>query len=155
MSRTLPIKVATPTASLVFWNRLADGEAVASSCASASCYRGTKDISVIAIVVLELALCNVERQIFLTDLVVRADNRPLEDRPEALNRLCVDCTDNVLLRSVHDGLMRIFTERRITSMLIGSEQANLRRDGFPSVGHPRCARPSRLPFILAIAATHP
>jgi hypothetical protein len=55
---------------------------VASSCASASCYRHPEDITVVAIIVFESALSDVERQIFFADLVITADNRPLEDRPK-------------------------------------------------------------------------
>ena len=83
-------------------------EAVASSCASASCYRHSKDIGVVAIVIFELAFRDVERQIFFADFVIAANNRPLEDRPETFNRLRMHSADNVLLGTVHDGLVRIF-----------------------------------------------
>src|SRR6185437_7926267 len=88
-------QMKTPFASLVFWDRHRVSEAVASSCASASCYCHSEDIGIVAVVIFELTLRDVERQIFFRNLMIAADNRPLEDRPEALNCLRMDSADNV------------------------------------------------------------
>jgi hypothetical protein len=100
-------KTAIPTASgPVCWRLSRSAEAVASVGASAGCYRSTEDVLVIPVVVPELELRDVERQVFPADLVVRADHAALEQRPEAFNRVGVDCADHVLLGGVVDGLVR-------------------------------------------------
>jgi hypothetical protein len=77
--------VATPIASIpVRWPRLSLAETVASDHVSAACYRRAEDIDVLPVVIAELEFSDVQRQIFLTDLVVGADNAALEDAPEAL-----------------------------------------------------------------------
>ena len=123
--------MVAPIVSLVFWRIHPQApEAVASSCASASCYRSTEDIRVIAVVIFELALRDVERQIFFADLVIATDDATLEDRPEALNRLSVNGTDNVLRGAVHDSFVRVFGKTLIGNVFVGREQANLGRDSF-------------------------
>ena len=52
--------------------------------------RLAEDVGVVAVVVAELELGDVERQIFGADFVECADNAALEDRPEAFNRVGVD-----------------------------------------------------------------
>lgn len=118
----------TPIASLVFWRMSQEPEAVASSCASASCYRHSEDIGVVAIVIFELTFRDVEWEIFFTDLVIRADNRPLEDRPEAFNGLRMYRADNVLMGAVHDRLVRIFAKAFVSNLFIRRQQANLGRN---------------------------
>jgi hypothetical protein len=115
---------------LVFWRMSQEPEAVASSCASASCYRCSKDIIVEAVIIFELTFRNVKRHVFGADLVERADNRPLKDRPEALNRVRVYCADNVFAGAMHDGLMWIVAKVRITRMFVGCEQADFGRNSF-------------------------
>jgi hypothetical protein len=117
-------------ASLVFWDRLAESEAVASSCASASCYRHSEDVGVVAIVVLELAFRDVERQIFCADLVVAADNRPLEDRPEAFNRVCVNGADDIFADLMLHGLMRVVAHSFERKAFIRRQQADLAGNRF-------------------------
>src|SRR5690348_252180 len=116
-------QAATPIGFLVFWRMSQGPEAVASSCASASCYRNPKDIGVVAVVIFELTFCDVKRQIFFADLVIAADNRPLEDRPEAFNRLRVHSADKVLLGAVHDELMRIFAKALVGNLFVSRQQA--------------------------------
>jgi hypothetical protein len=50
------------------WKR--DAEASASSDASASCYRFSEDVRVLAVVVTELKLVQVQRKVFLADVVM-------------------------------------------------------------------------------------
>ena len=45
--------------------------------------RRTKDICVIAIIIAELELGNIQRHVFLADLVEAPDDPALENRPEA------------------------------------------------------------------------
>lgn len=58
-------------------------------CASAPCYGFAEDVGVVAIVVAELELRDVQRHVFRAHLVERADDAALEDRPEAFNRVGV------------------------------------------------------------------
>jgi hypothetical protein len=122
--------MAIPIVSLACWFPSQVAEAVASSCASASCYRHSEDIGVVTIVIFELAFRDVEWQIFFADLVIAADNRPLEDRPEAFNGLSVHRTDNVLLGAVHDRLVRIFAKALVGNLFVRCEQADLGRNRF-------------------------
>ena len=52
--------------------------------------RRSKNIAVEAIVISELKLRDVQRQIFAADLVITAHDAALEDAPEAFNRIGVD-----------------------------------------------------------------
>src|SRR5262249_7462140 len=122
------LKMASPIASVIFWGRRRVSEAVASSCASASCYRSTEDVCVVAIVVAELKLRNVQRQILGADLVERADDPALEDRPDAFNRLRMNRADNVFAGAVHHAFMRVFAQALVGNVLIGRQQANPRRN---------------------------
>jgi hypothetical protein len=59
-----------------------------------------------AIVIAKLKLRDIERHILFADLVERADDATLEDRPAAINRLSVDRADNVVkLRPRKDGCL--------------------------------------------------
>jgi hypothetical protein len=64
---------------------------------SASAYRRFKNISIETVIIAELKLRNVERHVFSTHLVERADHAALEDRPETFNRVGVNPSDNILL----------------------------------------------------------
>jgi len=122
--------MATPFDFLVFWRTSQGPEAIASSCASASCYRHSEDIGVVAIVVFELTFRDVERQVFGADFVIAANNRPLEDAPKPFNRICVNGTDNVLTFAVLHELVRIFAQAFVRNVFIGREQADFRRNSF-------------------------
>jgi hypothetical protein len=63
---------------------------------SASLDCRSEDVRVSPVVISELELGNIERHIFAAHFVERADNATLEDRPEALNGLRVDCADDIL-----------------------------------------------------------
>ncbi len=64
------------------------------SSVSATCYGCAEDIGVGAVVIAKLKLRNIERHVFAADLVERADHAALKDRPEALDCLSVDRSDN-------------------------------------------------------------
>jgi hypothetical protein len=101
-------------------------------CASAPSYGRIKHVGVTPIVVPELKFSDVQRHIFGADFVEASDDTALEDRPETLNRVRVDCADNVFLCAVvHDAvLVPILGQIVIRAVLIGREQANLVGDGF-------------------------
>src|SRR5258708_16760242 len=95
---------------------------------TASDCRG-EDIFVLAVIVPELKLRNVQRQILLTDLVERADHAALEDRPEAFNRVRVYGANNVLIaRVIDDGVLRIAVlEAAVAGEVIRAKQGDLLR----------------------------
>ena len=96
---------------------------------SASLNRRSKNIGIEPIVVSELKLRDVQRQIFAADLVIAAHNPAFENAPEAFDSLSVDRTDNVLAFTVIDALMRVVGQPVVAGVLIGAEQANLGRNG--------------------------
>jgi hypothetical protein len=98
---------------------------------SASLDGRSEDIRVHAVVISELELGDIERQIFFADLVESADHAALDKRPEALNRLCVDGSDHILAGMMVNRLERVFVgEAAISGPSIGAKQADLVGDGF-------------------------
>lgn len=90
--------------------------------------RLTKDVLVLPVVVPELELGDVERQIFGADLVERADDAAFKDAPEALDRVRMDRADYILALGVVDDLVRVLAvQTAIAYPLVGHEQANLLR----------------------------
>jgi hypothetical protein len=61
-------------------------EADASVPTSASCYHVEEDIRILAIVEAILKFSEIQRQVFLAHVVVRAEYAALEGRPERFNR---------------------------------------------------------------------
>jgi hypothetical protein len=57
-------------------------EVPASEAASASCYQVVKHIRILPVIETELELREIQRHVFLTDLVEGADNAALKQRPE-------------------------------------------------------------------------
>ena len=90
------MRTATPIAP-VRWPLSSLAETVTSDHASAACYRRSKHVGVVAVVVAELKFRDVQRHIFGAHLVERADHAALEDAPKAFNRVGVNRADNVLL----------------------------------------------------------
>jgi hypothetical protein len=89
-------------------------------------YRFSENIGIKAIVIAELEFRDVQREVFGADLVERADNAPLEDRPEAFNGLSVDGAANILPGGMVNCLMReISVEVLVTNPFVGAEQAHL------------------------------
>src|SRR5277367_2120958 len=93
---------------------------------------GAEDIGIFAIAVSELKLSHVQMQILFADLVKRADDTALQDRPKTLDGLRMNRAVNVLVRSMVNDAMRIplLGEAIVARPVIGAEQANLMRDGF-------------------------
>ena len=96
---------------------------------SATLSRCSKNVVVKAVIIAELELSNVKTQVSFA--VECPKNTALEDAPEALNRVGVHCTDEVLMPRVIDGgVWESLFEIAISSPLIGAEQANLVRNCF-------------------------
>ncbi len=98
----------------------------------ASIDRCSEDVTVLAVIVAELELGDIQWHVFGAHLVERAHHAALEDRPEAFDGLCMDSADNVLSLGVVNGRVRkILSKAVITGPLIGAEQAHLVRYSFP------------------------
>jgi hypothetical protein len=90
-----------------------------------------EDIGVITIVIPKLELSNVQMQIFFADLVISSNNATLQDGPEALNRIGVNCADYMLTNGVVNGLVReAVLQPHIAGISICAEKANAVRYGF-------------------------
>lgn len=98
--------------------------------ASATCYSRAENVRVLPIVVTKFKLSNVQRHILGADLVERADNTALQDRPETFNRVRVHRTDNVLMPVVIDGRVREFVEVvAVAGPRVGCEQTDFVGNG--------------------------
>ncbi len=115
------------------WRRSQSTEATASQYASALCprYRLTEDIGILAVVVAELELRQREWQVFLADVVVRADDPPLQECPKRIEVSGVNFTAHILALIVIDGFMaELIPEAAIARILVGRYKFNLVADGF-------------------------
>lgn len=100
--------------------------ASASSDASASCCSSTEDIRILAIVVAELKLSKVQRQILFADMVERTDNATFEERPERFNVISVNLATNILTFAMAHRLMWIIRlQPAIAGMFVGCYQINV------------------------------
>jgi hypothetical protein len=104
-------------------------------------YRRSEDVSVLPIVIAELKFSDIQRQIFVTDLVEAPHDAALNQRPKSLN--CVGMNDSsntvltahtvscMLASTVIDGLMIVFASNpTIAAKIVGAEQADPIRNGF-------------------------
>jgi hypothetical protein len=95
---------------------------------SAPLNRGLKDVRILAVVVAELEFGDIQRKIFCSDLVMGTRDAALEQRPEAFNGVRMNRAYDVLASSmVHNAVRVVQTERRMASMCVGAEQADLVR----------------------------
>lgn len=104
---------------------------IACAAFSASPDRFPENVLVFPVVIPELELSNIERKVFAAHLVVGADDTPLQDRPEALNRIRVDRTDDVLTPGVIDGPVGELLGRQsaIGRPIIVGNETDLGRNG--------------------------
>ena len=98
---------------------------------SASCYSRAEYVLVESVVVPEFKLRHVQRKILFADLMKRTHHATLEDRPEALDGVGVDCANDVLpLRVIDDFVWILFLQLPIAHPLIGHQQTHVIRHGF-------------------------
>jgi hypothetical protein len=128
--------VATSTAMMFNSNEnvialaYATAEAAASVTTPAFSKDCPKDVGILAIVMTELKLRQVQRQIGLADVVIGADNSALQQTPEGFQIVRMDLAAHVFMRLVVYMLMRErLMELLIASGLIGREQADVWRYG--------------------------
>jgi hypothetical protein len=116
----------------VCWRLWACSEAPASRCASASSplYRLAENIGFATIVVTELKLREVEREILRADMMVRANDSALEQRPETFNAVGMNLTANVFVLGMLHGFVFITQSVQvvIATVLIGSDKTHLIAD---------------------------
>jgi hypothetical protein len=111
------------------WRALACSEAPASLCASAASYGLSKDVGILSIVVAELKLREVEREIFLTHVMVRHDDSAFEQRPEGIERLGMHFAAHIFTLHVINGHVRKHTiQVLIANILIGRDQGHFVAD---------------------------
>src|SRR5262245_29784131 len=96
--------MATSTAR-VRWRRPRSAEAIASVHASAACYCLSEHVGVLPVVVPELELREIERQVLRGYVVVRADDAALQECPERIEVRGVDFATHVLALRVANGLV--------------------------------------------------
>lgn len=91
-----------------------------------------KGVRVLAIVVTEAELIQVERQIIGAHVVIGADDSALQERPETLNIIGVDLPAHIFALTVIDGLMReaYRVQMRVAGMLVSRDEINLSAHGF-------------------------
>jgi hypothetical protein len=88
--------------------------------ASAPTYGRAEDVRVISVVVSELELGDIQRQIFAADLVEAAHDPALKQRPKAVYRLGVHNAVDVLSSGVIDGTVIVNLIQRIVSRVLVS-----------------------------------
>jgi hypothetical protein len=115
----------------VCWPLSPVAETVTSDRASAACYRGLEDFGIVSIVVAELKLRDVERQILGADLVERSNNAAFEDGPEAIDCARVNRADDVAALLMMDGASPKFLQPIVHVAFVGREQANFVGHHFP------------------------
>jgi hypothetical protein len=104
-------------------------EAAASVATSASSKDCLEDIGIVAIVVAELKLREIEREIFFAYVVERADDSALQQRPERFKIVGMHFAAHVLARFVIHVLVReCLIQLLIASSFIRGDQTYLVRD---------------------------
>jgi hypothetical protein len=99
--------------------------------ASASSYGLPEHIGVVPVVVPELELRKIQRQIFPADVVVGSEDSPFKQSPEGIEALSVNLATDVLACGVVHGFMRIATvQSSVPDVFISGNQFNLRAYGF-------------------------
>ena len=88
------------------------------SFALASADRRSEDVRILAVVVAELKLGDIERHVLRAHLVEGPDHTALEDRPEAFDRIRVDRTMHILPKRVLDKEVRIFGRQGFIGVVV-------------------------------------
>jgi len=115
-------------AARAFWT--GDAEAPASSVASASSYSAAEDVRILAIVETKLKFGEIQRQIFLADVVVCADDSTLQKTPKVIDIRGMNLAAHILARAVANELVRIIgSQIHVTVGFIGRDQINSVADG--------------------------
>jgi hypothetical protein len=95
----------TDATELVRWRRSQIAETFASVRVSAPSYRFAENIGFVPIVESKLKLIQIQRQIFLADVMVRSDDATLQQRPERFHCVCMRDASYVLASRMINELM--------------------------------------------------
>lgn len=99
--------------------------------ASATRYSGSKYVDVLPVVIAELKLRDVQRQMLFAHSVERSHDAALEQRPKAVNRLSVHAADHILASGMPDEFVGKFSaEFPIAASVVRCEQTDFVRYGF-------------------------
>ena len=93
------------------WRRSQIAETFASVRVSAPCYRFPENIGVLAVVMTELELRQIQRQILLTYVVIGADDAALQQSPKGIERLSVNLSAHVLTAHVETSYSDAYSPR--------------------------------------------
>src|SRR5690348_15651010 len=97
----------------------------------ASSNRGPEYVRVLSVVVPELELCDVEREVLLINLVIRPDDAALQDAPESFNRIRVNGPHYILPVAMTDDSVGIVSvEVGVSLPLVSAKQADSGGDRF-------------------------
>jgi hypothetical protein len=114
----------------VCWRLCACSEALASLGASAASYRLSKDVVVVPVIEAKLELREVERQVFLADVMVRPDHAAFEQAPERFDVVRVDFAAHVLARAVADDFVwKEMSQIAVSAPFIRCDQGDFLRYG--------------------------
>lgn len=91
-----------------------------------------EDVRVQAIIVAELELGNIQREVLLADLVVCANDAAFNQAPEAFDGVGMDRTHDIVSGLMTHGFVRVvFPQAAIGGMFVGVEQGNVSRNNLP------------------------
>ena len=97
--------------------------------------RRPENIRVLSVIITELEFGDIKRHVFAAHFVECADDAALEDRPEALDGLSVDCANDILASRMVNSRMRVIpVERIVARILIGAKQTDFVGDGVADEG---------------------
>jgi hypothetical protein len=90
----------------------------------------SEDIGIIAVIVAELKFRDIQRQILAAYLVITAHDAALNQRPKALNRIGMNCANDVLTSLMVHSAMRIFAAKMVVDLVsVGAKQADFFGNG--------------------------
>lgn len=106
---------------------------------SASLNRFRENVCVQPVVIAELKFRDIQWEIFARNLVIAAHDAALNQRPETLYRVRVQCADNVLIRGMVNRTMRKHVaQMAVAKVPVGREHSNFRRYRLTDKASHRC-----------------
>lgn len=92
---------------------------------------GVEDVRILALVIPELKLIDVQVQVFLADFMEGSDNATFDDRPKPFDSVRMNCAADILaIRMMHRAVPVGWVQLAIAAMVVRREQADLVRYGF-------------------------
>jgi hypothetical protein len=101
-----------------------DAEASASSDASASSYRRSEEVGILAAVLAELKFIQVERQVVVAYVVLGGDDPTLQQAPKALDVVSMNLAPRVLGLVVYSVVRKSLIQLLVARAFIRGDQAN-------------------------------